>query len=163
MNISQKNIIDMEINEASPKFRDEAIAPMHTAEHLLNATMDKMLGCGRAVSAHVERKKSKCDYIFDTPPSDEALQAVEDAVNAAINADYPVTCEFMARDEAQQYFDLSRLPDAAGETLRIVRIGDYDACPCVGLHVASTGQLGHFSIISHDFTDNKLRLRFKLK
>ena len=137
--------------------------PMHTAEHLLNATMDKMFGCGRAVSAHVERKKSKCDYLFDTKPSDEELQKVEDAVNAAINADYPVTCEFMARDEAQQYFDLSRLPDAAGETLRIVRIGDYDACPCVGLHVASTREVGAFVIISHDFVDGRLRLRFKLK
>ncbi len=137
--------------------------PMHTAEHLLNATMDKMLGCGRAVSAHVERKKSKCDYLFDAKPSDEELQKVEDAVNAAIAADYPVTYEFISREDAESQFNLSKLPDAAGDTLRIVRIGDYDACPCVGLHVASTREVGAFVIISHDFADNKLRLRFKLK
>lgn len=137
--------------------------PMHTAEHLLNATMDKMFGCGRAVSAHVERKKSKCDYLFDTKPSDEELQKVEDAVNAAIEADYPVTYEFVAREDAVKEFDLTRLPNDAGETLRIVRIGDYDACPCVGLHVASTSELGRFAIISHDFAEGKLRLRFKLK
>ena len=136
--------------------------PMHTAEHLLNATMDKMFGCGRAVSAHVERKKSKCDYLFDVPPTAEQLAAVVNAVNEAIKADYPVTYEFMAREEAARTFDLSRLPDVAGETLRIVRIGDYDACPCVGLHVESTAQIGVFTIISHDFADNRLRLRFKL-
>lgn len=38
--------------------------PMHTAEHILNGTMVKMFGCGRAVSAHVERTKSKLDYDF---------------------------------------------------------------------------------------------------
>ena len=137
--------------------------PMHTAEHLLNATMDKIFGCGRAVSAHVERKKSKCDYLLSEEPSAEALQAVEDAVNAAIAADYPVTYEFMAREEAVNKFDLARLPEVAGETLRIVRIGNYDACPCVGLHVASTGEIGKFTIISHDYAEGSLRLRFKLK
>ena len=136
--------------------------PMHTAEHLLNATMDKMFGCGRAVSAHVERKKSKCDYLFDEPPTPEQIAAVAEAVNEAIKTDYPVTYEFITRDEAARMFDLSRLPDVAGETLRIVRIGDYDACPCVGLHVESTSQIGVFTIISHDFADNRLRLRFKL-
>ena len=137
--------------------------PMHTAEHLLNATMDRMFGCGRAVSAHVERKKSKCDYLFAEQPSDEDIQKVEDAVNAAIEANYPVTYEFVSREEVADLFDLRRLPDVAGDTLRIVRIGDYDACPCVGLHVATTSEVGHFSIISHDFADGKLRLRFKLK
>ena len=137
--------------------------PMHTAEHLLNATMDKMLGCGRAVSAHVERKKSKCDYLLAEEPSAELLQAVEDAVNAAIEADYPVSYEFVSREDVAGMFDLARLPEVAGETLRIVRIGDYDACPCVGLHVASTREVGRFTIISSDYADGRLRLRFKLK
>lgn len=137
--------------------------PMHTAEHLLNATMDKMFGCGRAVSAHVERKKSKCDYLIAQPLSDEQIKAVEDAVNAAIAVDYKVSYHFMPIGEAAATFDLSRLPDGASETLRIVRIGDYDMCPCVGLHVASTKEIGKFSIISHDFAEGRLRIRFKLK
>ena len=136
--------------------------PMHTAEHLLNATMDKMFACGRAVSAHVERKKSKCDYLLDRALSDDEIKEVENVVNAAIEADYPVTYEFVARDEVQHLFNLDRLPEAAGETLRIVRIGDYDACPCVGLHVASTREIGRFTIISHNYADGRLRLRFKL-
>lgn len=136
--------------------------PMHTAEHLLNATMDKMFGCGRAVSAHVERKKSKCDYLFDAPPTDEEIAAVEAAVNAAIKAGYPVTYQFITHEEAAQEFNMSRLPDNASETLRVVRIGDYDACLCVGLHVENTAEIGGFKIISHDFADGRLRIRFKL-
>ena len=91
------------------------------------------------------------------------MQKVVDAVNAAIEADYPVTYEYISREDAESQFNLSKLPDAAGDTLRIVRIGDYDACPCVGLHVASTREVGSFAIISHDFADGRLRLRFKLK
>ena len=137
--------------------------PMHTAEHLLNATMNKMFGCGRAVSAHVERKKSKCDYILEQAPSAEQIKAVEDAVNAAIVSDYPVTYEFVSREEAMHSLDLSRLPDDASDTLRLVRIGDYDVCPCVGLHVATTAEIGRFVIISHDYNNGRLRLRFKLQ
>lgn len=153
----------METNQPAAKFQDASIAPMHTAEHLLNATMDKMFACGRAVSAHVERKKSKCDYLMEVEPSEQDLRRVEEAVNAAIDADYPVTYEFVTRQEAESKFNLSRLPDAAGDTLRIVCIGDYDACLCVGMHVASTSEIGTFSIISHDYADGRLRLRFKLK
>ena len=39
--------------------------PAHSCEHLLNATMVKMFGCPRSRNAHVEKKKSKCDYILD--------------------------------------------------------------------------------------------------
>ncbi len=136
---------------------------MHTAEHLLNATMNRMLGCGRAVEAHIERKKSKCDYAFSQAPTDEQIKAVEDAVNEAIEANYPVTYEYISREEAELNFDLNRLPDGASDLLRIVRIGDYDACPCVGLHVTSTAEIGRFTIISHDYANGRLRLRFKLK
>lgn len=137
--------------------------PMHTAEHLLNATMSRMLGCGRAVEAHIERKKSKCDYVFGQAPTDEQIKAVEDAVNEAIAANYPITYEFVSREDAERIFDLTRLPEEASDMLRIVRIGDYDACPCVGLHVSSTAEIGQFTIISHEFSNGRLRLRFKLK
>lgn len=48
----------MEINQAAPKFQDVSIAPMHTAEHLLNATMVKTFGCPRSRNAHIEKKKA---------------------------------------------------------------------------------------------------------
>ena len=71
---------------------------MHSAEHILNQTMDRMLGCGRCVSAHIERKKSKCDYRFDRPLSQEEVRRIEEAVNRVIQEDMPVRERFVARE-----------------------------------------------------------------
>ena len=74
----------------------------------------------------------------------------------------PVTIEFMSREEAEKIVDLSKLPEDASETLRIVRIGDYDACACIGAHVRNTSEIGVFKIISHGFNDGVWRVRWKL-
>lgn len=136
--------------------------PMHTAEHLLNATMVKTFGCPRSRNAHIERKKSKCDYELSVCPTDEQIQAIEDKVNEVIKMHLPVTTEFMTQEEAKDIVDLSKLPANASETLRIVRIGDYDACACIGQHVENTSEVGTFKIISYDYAERRLRLRFKL-
>jgi misacylated tRNA(Ala) deacylase len=148
----------MEYNE-NPK---EYYAPMHTAEHLLNGTMEQMFRKGRAFSAHIEKKKSKCDYHFDRNLTPEEIKTIEEKVNAAIIADLPVREEFMTRDEAKKYFNMNRLPEEAGETLRVIRIGDYDSCLCSGPHVSSTKIIGGFKIISTSFENEVLRIRFKI-
>ena len=134
----------------------------HTAEHLLNATMVRMFGCPRSRNAHVERKKSKCDYILDVEPTPEQVAEVEAEVNKAIAANLEVTIEFMPREQAAEIVDLSKLPEDASQTLRIVRIGDYDACACIGAHVKKTSEIGLFKIISHSFADGVWRLRWKV-
>ena len=136
--------------------------PMHTAEHLLNATMVKTFGCPRSRNAHIERKKSKCDYILSSCPTAEQIQSIEDRVNEVISQNLPVTVEFMTHEQAKDIVDLSKLPADASETLR--RIGDYDACACIGLHVSHTSEVGTFKIISYDYDEERqtLRIRFKL-
>ena len=136
--------------------------PAHTAEHILNRTMVNMFGCPRSRNAHVERKKSKCDYILDTCPTDGQVAAIEAKVNEIINAALPVTIRFVSKEEAADIVDLSKLPEDASETLRIVRIGDYDTCACIGAHVNNTSEIGHFKMLTYDYTDGRLRLRFKL-
>ena len=60
----------------------EEYPPMHTAEHILNGTMVKMFGCPRSRNAHIERKKSKCDYILPCCPTDEPVAGqMESTVN----------------------------------------------------------------------------------
>jgi len=136
---------------------------MHTAEHILNQTMVKMFGISRCFSAHIEKKKSKCDYHFDRALTDEEETMVAEKVNTVIAADLPVTEEFISMDEAQKQFDLSRLPADSGARIRIIHAGDYDACPCIGPHVDSTAALGNFRITSSSYDNGVLRLRFKLK
>ena len=58
--------------------------------------------------------------------------------------------------------DLSKLPEDASETLRIVRVGDYDACACAGAHVGNTSEVGRFEILSHDFDGTRWRVRWRV-
>ncbi len=144
--------------EQQPQLNDhnkQEYPPMHSVEHILNATMVKTFGCPRSRTAHIEKKKSKCDYELSSCPTDEQIQAVEDKVNEVINQHLPVTIEFMPKEEAKDIVDLSKLPEDASETLRIVRIGNYDACACIGLHVENTSEIDTFKIISHDYDEEK--------
>lgn len=136
--------------------------PMHTAEHILNQTMVRMFGCPRSRNAHIERKKSKCDYLLSRAPSDEEIARIEAEVNRVIAAALPVTATFMSREEAGRIVDLSKLPEDVSSTLRIVKVGDYDACACIGAHVENTSQIAPFKIISHEYLDGRWRVRFKL-
>ena len=90
------------------------------------------------------------------------MKAIEARVNEVIAAALPVTVEYMSRKEAASIVDLSKLPDDASETLRIVRIGAYDDCACIGAHVVNTSEIGEFRIISHDFNDGVWRVRWKV-
>ena len=148
--------------DGKSKFKDVSIAPMHSCEHLLNATMVKMFGCPRSRNAHIEKKKSKCDYILDAEPTVDQIVQIEAKVNEEISRNHEVTIEFMSRSQAAAIVDLSKLPEDASETLRIVRIGDYDACACIGAHVKSTNEIGTFKIISHTYADGVWRLRWKV-
>lgn len=136
---------------------------MHSAEHIINQTMIRMFGCKRCFSAHIEKKKSKVDYHFERNLSVIEVEELQNRVNKVIEADLPVSEEFVSRREAEKVFNLDRLPETAGDTIRIVRIGDYDACPCLGSHVKSTKELGRFRVISASFDQGVLRIRFKLE
>lgn len=151
--------------EQQPQLNDhnkQEYPPMHTAEHILNQTMIQLWGCERSKNTHIEKKKSKCDYTLKTQPTDEQLTEIENKVNDIIRQNLPVTTCFVNRDNIPQTVDLSKLPENASDTLRIVKIGDYDICACIGLHVNNTSEIGTFKIISSDFEENRLRLRFKL-
>lgn len=135
---------------------------MHTCEHIVNQTMIRLFGCGRSVSAHIERKKSKLDYALATAPTSEDIARIEAAVNEVIGRNLEVTTEFITQSEAADRFDMKRLPEGASDTVRIVKVGDYDECLCIGQHVSNTSEIGTFRIISSDYKDGIFRMRFKL-
>ena len=135
---------------------------MHSAEHIVNRTMIRLFHTQRAFSAHIEKKKSKLDYHFDRDLTAEEVGRLEQEVNAVVRADMPVSEEFQTRKEAMERFDLERLPDDSGDSIRIVKIGDYDACPCIGPHVEATGEIGEFRVVSTSFEEGVLRIRYKL-
>ena len=136
--------------------------PMHTCEHILNQTMVRMFGCERSKNAHIERKKSKCDYELQESPTDEQIEKIERCVNQVIQSNLPVNISYVNREEVLDVLDLNKLPKNASSTLRLVSIGDYDICACIGAHVNNTSEIGVFKIISHTYENGVLRLRFKL-
>jgi misacylated tRNA(Ala) deacylase len=87
---------------------------------------------------------------------------IEDKVNEVISQNLPVTEAFVKRNEVPESVDLSKLPGDASQTLRLVSVGDYDICACAGTHVANTSEIGTFKIISTDYAEERLRIRFKL-
>lgn len=154
----------------------EEFPPAHTAEHLLNQLMQRMYGCERSSNAHIERKKSKISYILEQKPDRKAEKEIERRMNELIADDMPVTFQYVTRaelegimmdaepDSPDARLSLERLPDDASDTIRLVRIGDYDVCPCIGKHVRSTSQIGRFEMLGTNWDNDShtFRIRFKI-
>lgn len=156
--------VSMETEEIFNAHNKDEFPPAHTAEHLLNQTMVRMFGCERSSNAHIERKKSKISFILDHKPSRKEEKEIEVRMNELIAEDLPVKYEVVDRNSVPDGVSLDRLPADASEKLRIVRIGDYDVCPCLGKHVRSTSQIGKFVMLGTNWDEEKhtFRIRYKI-
>lgn len=134
---------------------------MHTAEHILNAVMTDLKGI-RSFSNHIEKKKSKCDFRLEQPLTEDELASIEKKVNDVISSRLTVTFYNIPVNEAREKFDLGKLPEDSGESIRIVKIGDFNEYPCIGEHAENTAALGVFRIASSDFNNGVMRIRFRL-
>mgnify|MGYP000902411857 FL=1 len=142
----------------------EEFPPAHTAEHLLNQLMVRMFGTERSRNVHIERKKSKMTFVLQQKPSRKEEKAITDEMNRLIEEDLPVTYELVERNNLPENVTLERLPEDASEKIRLVRIGNYDVCPCIGKHVRSTKQIGKFELLGTNWDEHSksFRIRFKV-
>jgi threonine and alanyine tRNA ligase second additional domain protein len=142
----------------------EEFPPAHTAEHLLNQVMIRMFGTERSSNAHIERKKSKMTFILNHKPDRKEEKAIEAEMNRLITEDLPVTYEMVDRNNIPDGVSVDKLPEDASEMLRLVRIGDFDVCLCIGKHVRSTAQIGRFEMLGTNWDEEKhaFRVRFKV-
>lgn len=136
--------------------------PAHTAEHLLNQTMCRMFGCKRSNNTHIERKKSKINFALPECPTKEQIEQIEQTINQLIQADLPISFQYIKREEVPADVPIERLPQQASECLRLVRIGDYDTCLCIGQHVASTAEIGEFKITSTSWNQDSFRIVYRV-
>jgi misacylated tRNA(Ala) deacylase len=136
---------------------------MHSAEHILNQTMVRMFGCERSFSSHIEKKKSKCDYHFGRTLSPSEECELAERINQVIGQGLAITEKVIDYGEAENVYNLKRLPDERGDRIRIVSVGEYDHCPCIGPHVGNTVEIGAFVLVSTSFEEGVLRIRFKLR
>jgi Ser-tRNA(Ala) deacylase AlaX len=103
-------------------------------------------------------------FYLDHKPSRQEEKEIELRMNELIDDDLPVTFEFVTRDNLPEEVSTDRLPEDVSETIRLVRIGDYDVCPCIGRHVRSTSQIGRFEMLgtNWDEQERSFRVRFKI-
>ena len=101
--------------------------------------------------------------LFESAPTEDQVKEIEERVNKVINSNLQVTEDFVHIDEAEDLVDLSKLPEDVSQMLRIIRVGQYDVCACIGSHVENTSEIGEFYITTHTFDNGRWRVRFKLK
>jgi Ser-tRNA(Ala) deacylase AlaX len=103
-------------------------------------------------------------FYIDHKPTRQEEREIERRMNELIEEDLPVTFEFVTRDNLPEGISVDRLPDDVSETIRLVRIGDYDVCPCIGKHVRSTSQIGRFEMLGTNWEEHEhsFRVRFKI-
>jgi Ser-tRNA(Ala) deacylase AlaX len=126
--------------------------------------MIRLFGCERSYNAHIERKKSKMSFHVDHKPTRQEEKEIEREMLRLIAEDLPVTYEVVKLDEVPEGVRIDRLPEDVSDSIRLVRIGNYDVCPCIGKHVRSTAQIGRFEMLGTNWDEHErsFRVRFKI-
>ncbi len=126
----------------------EEITRLHTATHLLQAALRKVLGEGvRQMGSNITRERLRFDFTFPRKLTPEEIQEVERLVNEVIEQDLEVEHLFMPYDEAIAAGALAFFKERYGDEVSVYRVGDFSMELCGGPHVERTGVLGKFRIV----------------
>ena len=142
--------------------RRSAVRRAHTATHLLDAALKKVLGDHvHQAGSLVEPDRLRFDFTHFEALSSEQLKAVEDLVNQQIFASKPVVTRAMGIDEAKAAGAVALFGEKYGDIVRVVSVGAEDQ-PfsrelCGGTHAANTAEIGLFKIISESSTGSNVR------
>ena len=133
-------------------------ARLHTATHLLNGALRKVLGDEVVQKgSNITAERLRFDFTLDRKMTPEELQQVADIVNEAIDLDIPVICEEMTLEEAKAKGAIGAFGDKYGEKVTVYTIGDYSKEICGGPHAKSTGELKNFKILKEQSSSAKVR------
>jgi len=129
--------------------RRQRIVLNHTATHLLQAAMQKILGDHiKQAGSLVEPERLRFDFTHFSPVTNEELTRIEDEVNAQIRANAQVTSQVMAADAAQSAGAMALFGEKYGDQVRVISVGDYSMELCGGTHARAAGDIGLFKILS---------------
>ena len=119
----------------------------HTATHLLNAALKKVIGKDSyQMGSNITTERLRFDFPCDHKLTDDEKKEVEDLVNKWISEDYPVTKKEMSKEEAVSSGAECRFIEKYPDIVTVYSIGDFSSELCGGPHVKRTGELGHFKI-----------------
>ena len=137
----------------------EATAKLHTATHLLNASLKKVLGDDniQQKGSNITAERLRFDFNFPRPMTKEEIQAVEDMVNDIISKKVPVVCEEMSVEEARDKGAVGVFGSRYGEVVKVYTMGEYSMEICGGPHATNTGDLGKFTITKEQSSSSGIR------
>ncbi|MDO5022106.1 MAG: alanine--tRNA ligase [Eubacteriales bacterium] len=125
----------------------EQTTRLHTATHLLQAALRKVLGDEvEQRGSNITAERLRFDFSFGRKMTPEEVAEVERLVNEAIAADAPVTCEEMTFDEAKAHGAIGLFEDKYGEKVKVYTVKGFSMEVCGGPHVTHTGEIGSFTI-----------------
>jgi Ser-tRNA(Ala) deacylase AlaX len=124
--------------------------------------MDRLYECGRCFNANFEERKCELEYHFDHELTEREISKIQSWVNKVINSNAKVTESYISKDFAEKLFNMYKLTYNTDNRVRIMRIGGYDARPCLGQHVESTAEIGTFKITNTTFEHGVLSINYKL-
>ena len=138
----------------------EKTTRLHTATHLLQAALRKVLGDEVAQKgSNITVERLRFDFSFPRKLTPEELKQVEDLVNEYIRADYEITCEEMTVDEARAQGAIGLFGDRYGERVKVYTMGTASKEICGGPHANRTGELVHFTIKKEEASSAGVRRR----
>jgi alanyl-tRNA synthetase len=127
--------------------QSEIATKYHTATHLLQAALRKVLGPHIAQKgSNITAERMRFDFSHDKPMTAQEIKAVEDLVNEQIKRDVPVTMEIMDLEAAKSFGATALFGEKYEAKVKVYTIGDFSKEVCGGPHVERTGGMGKFVI-----------------
>lgn len=130
---------------------DETITKLHTATHLLQASLRQILGEHISQKgSHITKDRLRFDFSHTGKLSEIEIENVEKLINQKISEDLPVSFEEVSKDEAIKSGALHFFAERYGERVKVYKMGEFSREICGGPHVTSTLLVGHVKIIKQE-------------
>lgn len=159
-------ILDTGELKASDEAELKKVTRLHTATHLLQAALRKILGeFVRQAGSDITAERTRFDFTLDRKLTDEELKKIEDLVNFAVSQKYEVKMEEMAYKEAMKLGALHFFKEKYPSRVKVYSVGDFTKTPaeifsrelCGGPHVKNTSEIGSFKILKQEPLGSGLR------
>ena len=136
----------------------EATTRLHTATHLLNAALKRVLSADvNQKGSNITPERLRFDFNFPRPMTAEEIKAVEDLVNEKIQENIPVVFAEMPYEQAREEGIVGVFDSKYGNIVKTYSVGDFSREMCGGPHAKSTGELGRFKIVKEQSSASGIR------